>query len=81
MTESANGKDKCERCGFVPEEMYQLDVVHIDGCSECDDPTNYMTLCVNCQSFITAMNDDDLSPDDREEVRESWSQGNLFGQC
>lgn len=78
MTESIKLKDTCERCGFVPIDTCQLDVIHIDGCSEDDDPSSYMTLCANCQSFITAMNDDDLSPGDREDVRECWRKGNLF---
>ena len=78
MTESIKLKDTCERCGFVPIDMCQLDVIHIDGCSEDDDPSSYMTLCANCQSFITAMHDGDLSPKDREEVKEAWRQGGLF---
>ena len=72
---------RCERCGFVPKYVCQLDVVNIDILNEINDPSNWMTLCLNCQTFITAMNDDDLSPDDREEVRESWRQGYLFGPC
>ena len=72
---------RCERCGFVPKHMRQLHVVNIDTFNEINNPSKWMTLCLNCQTFITAMSDDDLSPEDREEVRESWSQGNLFGPC
>ena len=68
----------CQRCGYVPIDICLLDVVHIDGCPENYDPSNYLTLCANCQSYIAAMNDDDLSPEDREEVREGWRQGALF---
>ncbi len=62
----------------MPKHICQLDVIHIDGCSENYDPSNYMTVCLNCQTFRAAMNDEDLSPEDREEVRESWKQGDLF---
>ena len=78
MTESIKLKDTCERCGFVPIDMCQLDVIHIDGCSEDGDPSSRMTLCANCQSFITAMNDDELSHLERQEVKEAWRQGRLF---
>ena len=71
-------KDTCERCGFVPVDTCQLDVVYIDGCDDVNDPSSYLALCANCQTFITAMNDDDLSPEDRAEVREAWRLGNLF---
>lgn len=71
-------KDTCERCNFVPIYMYQLDVVYIAGCNDVNDPSNYLTLCANCKSYITAMNDDDLSPEDRAEVREAWRQSELF---
>lgn len=71
-------RDSCERCGFVPIDMCQLDVVHIDGCDENDDPSNYMTLCANCESCIIAMSDDELSLREREILRDSWRQGKLF---
>ena len=76
MTLSKN--QTCERCGFVPIDMCQLDVVFIDGCGDVNDPSNYLTICANCQTFRTAMNDDDLSPEERDEVRESWRQGAMF---
>jgi len=78
MTELDSPKDICERCGFVPIDTCQLDAVQIDGCIMNYDPSNYMTLCANCQTFRTAMNDDDLSPEEREEVREAWTLGELF---
>lgn len=41
-------KDKCERCGFVPEHLCQLDVDHIDNNHKNNDLANLMTLCANC---------------------------------
>jgi len=78
VTESANLKDTCERCGFVPIDLCQLDVVYIDGCGDGNDPSSYLTLCANCQTFRSAMNDEDLSLGDREAVREAWRLGELF---
>ncbi len=69
---------RCERCGHVPKYMLLLEVVNIDIFNEINDSSNWMTLCLNCKAFITAMNDDDLSPGEREEVREAWKQGELF---
>lgn len=46
-------KDKCERCGFVPEHECQLDVDHIDGNRKNNDPSNYQTLCANCHRLKT----------------------------
>ena len=78
-TEMAPAKNEtCQRCGFVPVDMCQLDVVHIDGCGAFNDPSSYLTLCANGQTFRAAMNDDDLSPGDREAVREVWLLGELF---
>lgn len=41
-------KSTCERCGFVPEHIGQLDVHHIDGNHDNNDPANLRTLCANC---------------------------------
>ena len=73
-----NKNETCQRCGFVPVDMCQLDVVHIDGCGDVTDPSSYLTLCANCQTFRAAMNDEDLSPGGREAVREAWRMGELF---
>ena len=67
---------RCERCGYVPKYMLLLEVVNIDIFNEMNAPSNWMTLCLNCKAFITAMSDDDLSPGDRDEVREGWRKGN-----
>ena len=36
--------------------------------NEISEPSNWMTLCANCQTFIAAMHDDDLSPEERVDV-------------
>ncbi len=64
-----------ERCGYVPKYMLLLEVVNIDIFNEINVSSNWMTLCQNCKAFITAMSDDDLSPGDRDEVREGWNRG------
>ena len=46
-------KDKCEKCGFIPEDMCQLDVDHIDGNHDNDNPLNLQTLCANCHRLKT----------------------------
>lgn len=46
-------KDKCERCGFVPEHSCQLDVDHIDTDHTNNAPENLQTLCANCHRLKT----------------------------
>jgi 5-methylcytosine-specific restriction endonuclease McrA len=46
-------KDCCERCGFIPEEICQLTIDHIDGNHDNDDPSNLQTLCHNCHVLKT----------------------------
>jgi len=45
----------CERCGFVAEDLCQLDVDHVirrvDGGD--DSPENLMVLCANCHRLKT----------------------------
>lgn len=43
----------CSRCGFIPEDMVQLDVDHIDGDRSNNDPSNLQTLCSNCHRLKT----------------------------
>lgn len=45
----------CEVCGFVPQHLCQLDVDHIDGDHDNNDPTNLQTLCANCHRLKTAI--------------------------
>ena len=53
-------KDKCERCGFLPEHSCQLDVDHIDGNNKNDDLSNLQTLCANCHRLKTYINKDNI---------------------
>lgn len=43
----------CGRCGFIPEHSCQLDVDHIDGDKQNNQPSNYQTLCANCHRLKT----------------------------
>ena len=54
-------KDKCEKCGFIPEHKCQLDVDHIDGNHNNNDLSNLQTLCSNCHRLKTFKNKDWLS--------------------
>lgn len=46
-------KDKCQKCGFIPEHICQLDVDHIDGDHSNNDFGNLQTLCANCHRLKT----------------------------
>jgi hypothetical protein len=49
-------KEKCIRCGFIPEDTCQLDVDHIDGNHKNNDANNLQTLCSNCHRIKTKIN-------------------------
>ena len=49
----AHKGSKCDRCGFMPEHEGQLDVDHIDGNHNNNDPNNLQTLCANCHRLKT----------------------------
>ena len=51
-------KSFCEKCGFIPEHKCQLDVDHIDGNHQNNDPSNLQTLCANCHRLKTFLNKD-----------------------
>ncbi len=51
-------KSFCEECGFIPKHMCQLDVDHIDGNHQNNDPSNLQTLCANCHRLKTYFNKD-----------------------
>lgn len=51
-------KDYCENCKFIPIHTCQLDVDHIDGNKNNNDPSNYRTLCANCHRLKTFLNKD-----------------------
>ena len=46
-------KDYCEFCGFIPVNMCQLDVDHIDGNHKNNNKNNLQTLCSNCHRLKT----------------------------
>lgn len=48
----------CERCGFIPENIGQLEVDHIDGNRKNNAITNLQTLCCNCHRLKTINNKD-----------------------
>lgn len=41
-------KNKCEKCGFSPEDKCQLDITYKDGNSKNKERSNMKTLCANC---------------------------------
>lgn len=41
-------KTTCEKCGFVPEDKCQLDLVFKDGNKKNKSKKNLLTLCANC---------------------------------
>ena len=45
-------KDRCERCGFVPEAYCQLTIHHLDKNHKNNDPLNLQTLCHNCHNLV-----------------------------
>ena len=51
-------KEVCEHCGFEPVHISQLDVDHIDGNNQNNDPSNLQTLCANCHRLKTHLNKD-----------------------
>lgn len=38
----------CEECGFVPQDMVQLDVIYKDGNKKNKNRSNLKTVCANC---------------------------------
>ena len=53
-------KDHCELCGFKALHRCQLDVDHKDGNRKNNDPLNLQTLCRNCHSYKTQVQEDYL---------------------
>jgi 5-methylcytosine-specific restriction endonuclease McrA len=54
-------KDACEKCGFIPVHISQLDVDHIDGDRWNNEVSNLQTLCANCHRLKTHLNGDSNS--------------------
>lgn len=53
-------KEVCEKCGFIPEDICQLDVDHIDGNHKNNDSSNLQTLCANCHRLKTKIQKDGM---------------------
>ena len=53
-------KESCAFCGFIAIHACQLDVDHIDGDRDNNDPNNLQTLCANCHRLKTHVNKDHL---------------------
>lgn len=41
-------KNSCEKCGFLPEDRCQVDVVFKDGNKKNKKKNNLITMCANC---------------------------------
>lgn len=69
----AHKKTACEHCGFVALHPCQLDVDHIDGNRDNNNPSNYRTLCANCHRLKTYASKDhvwsDAEPIDTPQLR------------
>ena len=51
-------KTFCEKCGFIPVHICQLDVDHIDGNHKNNTESNLQTLCANCHRLKTFQSKD-----------------------
>lgn len=51
-------KESCELCGFIPVNVCQLDIDHIDGNHSNNSLDNLQTLCANCHRLKTFLNRD-----------------------
>jgi hypothetical protein len=47
--------NKCEICGFIPEDLVQLDLDHKDGDPSNNKPKNLQTICSNCHRLKTKL--------------------------
>jgi 5-methylcytosine-specific restriction endonuclease McrA len=48
----------CSQCGFFAVHRCQMDVHHIDGNHENNDPANLTTLCANCHRLWHSQGED-----------------------
>jgi hypothetical protein len=70
---SVHRKDYCEHCDFKPVHISQLDVDHIDGNRNNNDPSNLQTLCANCHRLKTYLNGDSYSVNAKEAPTQDFS--------
>jgi hypothetical protein len=52
-----NKKPVCERCGFIAEDLCQIDIDHIDGDSNNNNIENLANICSNCHRLKTKLFD------------------------
>lgn len=52
---AALGSDHCQRCGFEPEHVAQMDVHHKDRNHGNDSPENLELICSNCHRLEHAV--------------------------
>lgn len=52
--------NSCERCGFIPVHICQLDVHHLDQNNRNDNLENLVTLCANCHRLVHAFSGQQL---------------------
>lgn len=50
----------CIKCGFIPIDLCQLDVDHIDGNHKNNAADNLQVLCANCHRLKTKLNGDGI---------------------
>jgi 5-methylcytosine-specific restriction endonuclease McrA len=50
--------NECSLCGFIALNKCQLDIDHIDGNHNNNDPNNLQVLCANCHRLKTYLNKD-----------------------
>ena len=48
-----NKKQKCEQCGFIPEDQCQLNIIYKDSNKKNKEKNNLKTLCANCSCLYS----------------------------
>jgi hypothetical protein len=64
---------RCEMpdCNFKAVHLCQLDIDHIDGDKQNNDPSNLIVLCANCHRLKTHMSKDYVNIEHRERMKKS----------
>lgn len=48
-----NKRPLCDQCGFIAEDLCQIDIDHIDGNVNNNDLSNLANICSNCHRLKT----------------------------